>query len=1047
MAAICLCCGTGLIITNLKTKPSGAETDTNYSTGLAYSYNDTDLTATVTGPGACNDAHIMVPPTVTANGKTYRVTTIGSASFRRVNTFSEMTLPEGLTTIDDNAFYQCSVTKINLPQSLTRINALAFAGAKIQNLVFPAGLKMINNSYVCHAMEYLETVRFLGATEFNNAVNLFNHDSILREVYLPNTLTSFYVHMFGGDSKIETLVLGDKITSLPYDAFTEVENALSVAKIANIYYGGTPAQKTAISMPNGSDGVTNPAAAAHWYYYSATPNLGDSSGNEDWHSDSDGNVMLWRDSDIRQATVTGVEPTYTYTGDGIVPAVTVSKGEQVLTAGVDYLVTASNNVNAGTANYTVTGIGNYAGTITGNFTIVPQVIDRPAVDNTAYAYTGEPQTYQLAEHPAYTVSSNQTQTNAGQYSIIVSLKNTSNYVWDNQTTGNLTYLFKIARQAVAIPAVQSVDLDANDELLIETYYRSNWYDVQKIRSNDSSDPNNYLGQPVKNGSYRVMLTLTDRQNYCWQDGTDDVVTVAFAINVTYQPNQLTGAVQIDGWTYGDQANQPTGVTATYGMVGYYYTTDAEIAGRDEFNIKDWRPWFAQVPQNAGTYYVLAYVPATDAQNVAVHSTTIMVTVAPKPLTIKEVVMAVKTFDGTMAGSGQIAVDGVVAGDLVRVDGTFTWDSADAGTKDFSVTALTVDNANYLLSVTDYHGTDANGILWRTVMRPTPDERHFVYNARAQVYYVPQNDYYTVTDAAQTNAGDYTVMVALNDAVNYRWDDGSDDVLTFPFVIDRATLAVTVAMADFRVNDTATTPMVTATLNGTNVDDLPWVVIYAAADVLDAESSPELPTAIGHYRVTATLTDHPNFNDVSAVGYFQIYQLITAEDGLGSLVIAADGSYGLVLAASSATKVQDTTSVAYAMQITRDGTPIDLVGNLELQILVPPALQSLAEQDGTVAFDQLQKNLTIMVTAAEGTTQKVNQFTLVNRDGQVYAVFAYSGAGQTDVTFAYTVPVTSGFNWGIFVGSALAVAGVAIFVVALVLVLKMKKRKLSPALLK
>ena len=60
----------------------------------------------------------------------------------------------------------------------------------------------------------------------------------------------------------------------------------------------------------------------------------------------------------------------TYTGEAITPTVTVKDGETTLSAGTDYTVAYSNNVNTGTATVTVTGMGNYSGTATANFTIL-----------------------------------------------------------------------------------------------------------------------------------------------------------------------------------------------------------------------------------------------------------------------------------------------------------------------------------------------------------------------------------------------------------------------------------------------------------------------------------------------------------------------------------------------------------------------------------------------------------------------------------------------------------------------------------------------------
>ena len=60
-----------------------------------------------------------------------------------------------------------------------------------------------------------------------------------------------------------------------------------------------------------------------------------------------------------------------YTGEEIKPGVTVNVDGNVLTEGVDYTVTYSDNVNPGAATATITGIGKYTGTVTTNFTIAP----------------------------------------------------------------------------------------------------------------------------------------------------------------------------------------------------------------------------------------------------------------------------------------------------------------------------------------------------------------------------------------------------------------------------------------------------------------------------------------------------------------------------------------------------------------------------------------------------------------------------------------------------------------------------------------------------
>lgn len=75
-------------------------------------------------------------------------------------------------------------------------------------------------------------------------------------------------------------------------------------------------------------------------------------------------------SDITIAAI----PDQTYSGSEICPAVIVNDGETKLTIGTDYTVECSDNVSAGTAKMTITGAGNYVGTVEKTFEIVPKVI-------------------------------------------------------------------------------------------------------------------------------------------------------------------------------------------------------------------------------------------------------------------------------------------------------------------------------------------------------------------------------------------------------------------------------------------------------------------------------------------------------------------------------------------------------------------------------------------------------------------------------------------------------------------------------------------------
>ncbi len=74
-------------------------------------------------------------------------------------------------------------------------------------------------------------------------------------------------------------------------------------------------------------------------------------------------------TDISTCTITLSYSSITYSGSAKKPTVKVVDGSTTLTSGSDYTVAYSNNTNAGTATVTITGIGNYSGTVTKTFTI------------------------------------------------------------------------------------------------------------------------------------------------------------------------------------------------------------------------------------------------------------------------------------------------------------------------------------------------------------------------------------------------------------------------------------------------------------------------------------------------------------------------------------------------------------------------------------------------------------------------------------------------------------------------------------------------------
>ena len=124
---------------------ASAETGTD---GLQYSYNDEDLTATVSRyTGTATE--VVIPAEVTHEGKTYKVTAIGGYAFQGNFTLTRVTIPEGVKTIGPNAFMGCtSLTSITIPDGVTYIRHLAFYGCtSLKSVSLPASLTVCDQAF------------------------------------------------------------------------------------------------------------------------------------------------------------------------------------------------------------------------------------------------------------------------------------------------------------------------------------------------------------------------------------------------------------------------------------------------------------------------------------------------------------------------------------------------------------------------------------------------------------------------------------------------------------------------------------------------------------------------------------------------------------------------------------------------------------------------------------------------------------------------------------------------------------------------------------
>lgn len=150
-------------------------------------------------------------------------------------------------------------------------------------------------------------------------------------------------------------------------------------------------------------------------------------------------------------------PDYTYTGSAIKPNVTIKKDGTTLKKDTDYILSYANNINAGTASITITGKGNYTGSVKKTFTIkkrslssvtVSSIVSQPYIGSAIKpSVTVKYSSKTLKKGIDYNVSySNNTKIGTAK----ITLTGTGNF------TGTKTQSFKIVQGSLAYATYSTI---------------------------------------------------------------------------------------------------------------------------------------------------------------------------------------------------------------------------------------------------------------------------------------------------------------------------------------------------------------------------------------------------------------------------------------------------------------------------------------------------------------------------------------------------------------------------------------------------------------
>ena len=230
---------------------------------------------------------------------------------------------------------------------------------------------------------------------------------------------------------------------------------------------------------------------------------------------------------IDDAVVTLTSSSFTY--DGTTKTQTVQSvvlNGTTLTEGDDYIVTNNTATDAGTHTLVVAGNGNYTGEVTANWSIAVRKYPKPTV--TAHpTYTGSAQSPTLSGYvPASMTQTGDTQaTNAGSYTLTISLNDTTNNAWSDNTTSAVNLAWHISK------ATGSVSVSPNS-LSITTIGDTATATIAKTGDGTVSVSSGATGvatatlsgttitvTAVADGTAAVTVTLSEGNNYLGSTAT------------------------------------------------------------------------------------------------------------------------------------------------------------------------------------------------------------------------------------------------------------------------------------------------------------------------------------------------------------------------------------------------------------------------------------------------------------------------------------------------------------------------------------------------